>query len=193
MNITEKNFNLSPVPVCTVESLEFESIASSVAYHIKDSKRLWDAYLNFCQAKGLNPNEYLPKYAAYQVKNSIIEVSMEKDGDGKEITYGPFNLDKAMFAARVNLLGCPSIDFQLKNCLAAFGIRTHFYVEGGWFNASVEIVGDKRSIQEGGYLRRIRDILRCYGFGDIDTVMENIADEPNGAVSIPTLANRTLP
>ncbi len=190
MNTTTNN--LVPVSTYKVGGIEFEALASSVADHIKDSRRLWSAYLDFCKAKCFAPDEYLPRYAAYQVETSCADTSTETNDNGTEETFGPFNLEDALFTARVNLLGCPDLTFQLVNELAAFGIRTHFYVEGGWLNASVEIVGNKEIICEGNHLRHIRDILRDYGFGDIETVMENIADEPNGYVSIPTLASRTL-
>lgn len=191
MNTTEKGIN--PVFVCKVGSLEFEALVSSVADHIKDSGRLWAAYLDFCQAKGFAPYEYLPKYAAYQVETSCADTSTETDEDGNTETFGTFNLADALFAARVNLLGCPHITNYLTTELAPFKIRTYLYVEEGRLNAAVEIVGREEAIRKDGYLRRIRNILRCYGFGDIETLEENTADEPNGEVSITTLASRTLP
>lgn len=190
MNTTSKV--ITPI-CCKVGSLEFEAIASSVADHINGSGRLWPAYLDFCQAKGFTPYEYLPKYAAYQVETSCADTSTDIDSDGNKETFGTFNLADALFAAQVNLLGCPDITNNLKKQFDPYEIRTHFYVEEGRLNATVEIVGRKETIYKDGCLRRIRDILRCYGFGDIETVMENIADEPNGEVSIPTLASRTLP
>lgn len=192
MNITEKKIN--PAFVCKVGSLEFEALVSSVADHIKDSGRLWSAYLDFCQAtKGCTPDEYLPQYAAYQVETSCADTSTDIDSDGNKETFGTFNLADALFAARVNLLGCPHITNYLKTRLDPYHIRTHFYVEEGRLNATVEIVGRKEAIYKHRHLRRIRDILRCYGFGDIETLEENTTDEPHGAVSIPTLASRTLP
>lgn len=185
--------DLSPVPVCKAGRREFKALVSSVADHIKNTGRLWAAYLEFCIDKGLAPDEYLPKYAAYQVDNSCADTSTEMDSDGNKETFGTFTLADALFTASVNLLGCPNITDYLKTELTPFKIRTHFYVEEGRLNATVEIVGKMKSIEESGYLRRIRNILRCYGFGDIETLEENIANEPNGEVSIPTLASRTLP
>ena len=191
MNFTEKNIN--PTFVCKVGSPEFWAIASSVADHIKDSGRLWSAYLDFCQAKGSAPYEYLPKYAAYQVETSCADTSTEINDDGTKETFGPFSLEDALFAARVNLLGCPTITNYLQTQLDPYKIRTHFYVEEGRLNAAVEIVGRKEAIYKDGCLRRIRDILRCYSFGDIETLEKNTKNEPRGAVSIPTLASRNLP
>ena len=183
--------NINPVLVCKVGSPGFGVLVSSVADLIKDSG-LWSAYLDFCQAKGFNPDEYLPKYAAYQVETSCADTSTETNDNGTKETFGPFNLEDALFTARVNLLGCPHITDFLKTQLDPYKIRTHFYVEEGRLNATVEIVGRKGAYM-GGYLRRIRDILRCYGFGDIETLEENATDELDGTVSIPTLASRTLP
>ena len=191
MNFTEKNIN--PTFVCKVGSLEYGAIVSSVADHIKASGRLWPAYLDFCQAKGYAPYEYLPKYAAYQVETSCADTSTDTALDGTKETFRSFNLADALLAARVNLLGCPHITNYLETQLDPYKIRTHFYVEEGRVNASVEIVGRKEAIYKDGLLRLIRYILRCYGFGDIETLEENIANEPHGAVSIPTLASRTLP
>ena len=191
MNITQ--VNLSPVHVCKVGSIEFRVLVSSVADHIKDSGRLWAAYIAFCEAKGFAPDEYLPKYAAYQVETSCADTSIETNNNGTKETFGPFNLEDALFAARVNLLGCPQITEYLKTDLAPFKIRTHFYVEEGRLNATVEVVGKKESIYEGYCLLAIRNALRFYGFGDIETLEENATDELNGEVSIPTLASRTLP
>ena len=187
MNIIEAN--PTPTSVCKVGSLEFDAIASSVADYIKDSGRLWAAYLNFCRTKRFNPAEYLPKYAAYLVETSCADTSTEINDNGTKETFGPFNIEDALFTARVNLLGFPHITNYLKAELVPYKIRTLFYVEEGRLNASVEVVG----LKELNCLRRIRDILRCYGFGNIETLEENAADEPNGAVSIPTLASRTLP
>lgn len=185
--------NLSPVPVYKVGSLEFRALVSSVADHIKNSGRLWAAYIAFCEAKGLDPDEYLPKYAAYQVESSCADTSNETNDNGTKETFGPFNLEDALFAANVNLLGCPRITHFIQQELAPFKIRTHFYVEEGRLNASVEIVGRKEAIYAARSLLWIRNALRFYDFGDIETLEENTADEPNGAVSIPTLASRTLP
>ena len=191
MNTTTKQ--LVPVSIYKVGGIEFKSLACHVAYYIKDSGRLWPAYLDFCQAKGFIPYEYLPKYAAYQVETSCADTSTEINDNGTKETFGPFNLEDALFTARVNLLGCPHITDYLKTELDPFKIRTHFYVEEGRLNASVEIIGRKESIYENGCLLRIRNALRFYGFGDIETLYENIANEPNGAVSISTLASRNLP
>lgn len=191
MNITEKR--ITPNAVCKVDSIEYRCIVSSVVSYIRASGRLWSAFLDLCTAKGFGPYTYLPKYAAYIVKTSCADTSTETDEDGKVETFGTFNLPDAMFTARVNLLGCPDIKEFIENEVAPFKIRARFYVDEGLLNASVEIVGERKYIDEGDYLRRIRDVLRCYGFGAIETIEENTADEPNGEVSIPTLASRNLP
>lgn len=191
MNTTTKQ--LVPVSIYKVGGEEFKILAFHVANYIKDSGRLWPAYLDLCQAKGFIPFEYLPKYAAYQVETSCADTSTETNDNFTEDTFGPFNLEDALFTARVNLLGCPQITDYLKTELDPYKIRTLFYVEEGRLNASVEIVGRKESIYENICLLRIRNALRFYGFGDIETLYENIADEPNGEVSIPTLASRNLP
>ena len=191
MNTTTKQ--LVPVPIYKVGGIEFKILAFHVANYIKDSGRLWPAYLDFCKAKGFIPDEYLPKYAAYQVETSCADTSTEINDNFTEDTFGPFNLEDALFTARVNLLGCPQITDYLKTELAPFKIRTLFYVEEGRINASVEIVGKMATIIEDRCLLRIRNALRFYGFGDIETIDENIANEPHGEVSIPTLASRNLP
>ena len=191
MNTTTKQ--LVPVSIYKVGGIEFKTLAFYVADYIRDSGRLWPAYLDFCKAKGFIPYEYLPKYAAYQVETSCADTSTEINGNGTKETFGPFNLEDALFTASVNLLGCSHITDFLKTELDPFEIRTLFYVEEGRLNASVEIVGRKESIYEDRCLLRIRNALRFYGFGDIETIEENIANEPNGEVSIPTLASRNLP
>lgn len=191
MNTTTKK--LVPVSIYKVGGIEFNILAFSVANHIKDSEPLWAAYLDFCQATEFKPYEYLPKYAAYQVETSCADTSIEINDNGTKETFGPFNLEDALFTARVNLLGCPQITEYLKTDLDPFKIRTHFDVEEGRLNASVEIVGRKEAIYEDRCLLRIRNALRFYGFGDIETLEENMAIEPHGAVSIPTLASRNLP
>lgn len=185
---------IAPVHCISEKSLAYSSLVSSVAKHIKDSEDLWPAYLAFCNVKGFDPEDYLPKYSVHQVENSCADTSTEEDKDGNTEIYGPFNLDDALFAARVNLLGCPNITNYIESqILGGYKTRTHFYVEVGRLNAIVELVGGKGFIEEGVYLRRIRHILRTFGFGDIETIEENTAEEPNGNVSIPTLASRSLP
>lgn len=191
MNITE--INLSPVHVCKVGSLEFRTLVSSVADHIKDSGRLWPAYLDFCQAKGFDPDEYLPKYAAYQVETSCADTSTDTDSDGNKETFGTFHLEDALFATLVNLLGCPHITNYLKTELSPYKIHTHFCVMDGHLCGTVELVGDPDTVNANNPNNRtVRDILRLYGFGDIET-MDSATDEGNGLVSVATLASRTLP
>lgn len=164
----------------------FNTIATSMTFLIRQDRELYAAYLALSKEKGFNPETDLRYYAENCLANSVFETS--KEGD---TVYAPYSLSAGMFAARVNLLGLPNIREVVIGAVAAtLKVRSHFYVMDGQLCGAVELVGDPDTVNANN--RTVREVLRLYGFGDIET-MDTATDEGNGLVSVATLASRTLP
>jgi hypothetical protein len=173
-------------------SKAFDGMAASVAACIKDNADLYAAFLAFCKDKGHNPETYLSDYATYCIENSADNTSSEDaDGSAAVVLYGDFSAARGIFAARVNLLGLPEVKKQLLYAISHnLKVRTHFYVEEGRINGAVELVGTHDIVMAN--TRKVRDTLRTFNFGDIET-LDGEAIEEGGNISVATLASRTLP
>ena len=164
----------------------FTTIATSMGFLIRQDRELYPAYLALCKDKGYDPKNYIKEFAEFCLAESVANTSVEGD-----TTYGAYSHDAGMFAARVNLLGLPHIKAVVVAAVPnILKVRSHFYVMDGNLCGTVELVGDPDTVNANN--RTVRDVLRLYGFGDIET-MDSATDEGNGLVSVATLASRTLP
>ena len=192
MTLTDKNRTLEPTIVIRRDSEAFKTIATSLASYIRDDNELYAAFLDHCKSKGHEPRTFLQSYAEHCLAMSAANTSAEEDANGNRIIYGDFHCDIGMFAARVNLLGLPNVKKALVAAVSdAVTVRPYAYVEDGRLNCNVERVGTPDEVRANN--RKVRDTLRLYGFGEIETIDWSTYDEGNGLVSVPTISSRTLP
>lgn len=175
-------------------SPEFKKTASSLAASIKLVPELSDAFTAYCQSRNLDEAKFIQNFAEDCLYRSAENISTETGNDGNEIAYGDFNGICGLMVAHVELLGLSTIRDALTRALPpspSVKIRTRFGVSLGKIDCMVELVGKQSDMKAN--CRIVRDVLRSFGFGDIDTCVENMATEKDDAVSIPTFAQRTFP
>ena len=170
----------------------YRHLANALATEIKSDNELHSAFLDRCRVKEHNPEEYLPKYAEHLLDISAENTSTEVD-NGEKIVYGRYTIEDGLFAAQVDLLGLPNVTKAIVDDLPSSSValraETHFYVLDGSLCCTIELSGaDCSEVDENS--RRVRRILRSYGFGNIFT---DTASEIDGIIIVPTFASRTLP
>lgn len=180
-----KTLKVEPVLTLPKGGEVFTTIATSMGFFILQDRELKTAFFELCAAKG-HPKTYISEFAEYCLAESVANTSVEGD-----TTYGAYSLDAGMFAARVNILGLPHIKAVVVAAVPdTLQVHTHFYVMEGRLNGMVELFGVPATVNAN--TRAVRDILRLYGFGDIET-LDGMKIEEDGRLSVATLASRTLP
>lgn len=168
----------------------YNHLVNMLAAEIKSNKELYGAFLDFCKAKGHNPDEYLPEYAASCLDSGAENTSFDNI-DGNVTHFGDYRFDYGLFAAQVDLLGLPNVTEAIKERLMpSLKIAANFYVMDGRLLCTIELSGKPSEVAKNS--RELRKVLRMYGFGNIETAIE-AATEEDGIITVPTFARRTLP
>lgn len=172
-------YTFTPHPAIKRDGEQFNNMARYLADTIRTDETLYAAF------RKMHKNSLaVIDFAKNCLVDSTPNHSKEVDGNGKTEEFGTYSFDGAVLVASIRLCGIPQLANELTKGLSpSLSVATVAEVTRGVIDLRVNLSGNSKAVRP--RLRLIRDILRKFGFGEIDLL-------PGDHDCFTTIAKRTL-